>query len=383
MQGRAGDATPGAGRGLKERVNQQSEVTTLAANGVLGFGIVGCGVIGPTHAKALRSLPGGQLVAVTDVVAERAEKLAKDFDVEVAGSVEELAARPDIDVVCVCVPSGLHVEVALEAVAAGKHVVVEKPIDVSLEAANRLIKAGHDAGVVVSVISQHRFDPGIRELKDLVDSGALGQVVVADTRIKWYRSQAYYDSGDWRGTWALDGGGALMNQGIHYVDMVRWIVGLPAEVTAITATNCHERIEVEDSALALLRWSSGAVGILEASTSVFPGMSERLEISGTGGTGVVEGGRLIIKEQIAEGEVGRYGRTIRSDQAATETAAADPKAVGAVGHVAQLGDVIDAINTGRSPLMTGEEARDSLQLALAVYESARRGGTVRLPLMAG
>lgn len=366
--------------GARNRFDDQSEVTTLATDGVLGFGIVGCGVIGPTHARALRNLPGAQLVAVTDVVAERAEKLAKDFDVEVAGTVEELAGRADVDVVCVCVPSGLHVEVALKAVAAGKHVVVEKPIDVSLEAADRLISAGHAAGVVVSVISQHRFDPGIRALKELVDSGALGRIVVADTRIKWYRSQAYYDSGDWRGTWALDGGGALMNQGIHYVDMVRWIVGLPAEVTAITATNAHERIEVEDTVLALLRWSSGAVGTLEASTSVFPGMSERLEVSGTGGTGVVEGGRLIINERIGEGEVGSYGRTIRSDQGAGDTAAADPKAVGAVGHVAQLGDVIEAINNGRAPLMTGEEGRASLELALAVYESARRGSTVTLPL---
>ena len=193
--------------------------------------------------------------------------------------------------VCVCVPSGLHAEVGVRAARAGKHLVVEKPIDVTLAAADRLIEAARAAGVALTVISQHRFDPGLIELKRLLGDGALGRLVLAEASTKWYRTQAYYDSAAWRGTWAMDGG-SLMNQGIHYVDLLRWCMGPVTEVTAVCATQAHQ-VEVEDTALAIVRFGSGAVGTILSSTAAYPGFPQRLEITGTDGTVIVEDGRIV------------------------------------------------------------------------------------------
>ncbi|HEY4025894.1 MAG TPA: Gfo/Idh/MocA family oxidoreductase, partial [Candidatus Dormibacteraeota bacterium] len=261
------------------------------ADRTYGFGIIGCGVIAPFHARAVGELPNARLVAVADVIPERAGRLAAEFGAEAHTEVDALLARPDVDVVSVCVPSGLHAEIGVRAAAAGKHVVVEKPIDITLEAADRLIAACRDRGVTMTVISQNRFRPAVQRLRELIDAGRLGRLVVGDAVVKWYRSQDYYDSGDWRGTWALDGGGSLMNQGVHYTDLLQWMMGPVDRVFARCATATHERIEVEDVAVALLHFASGAVGVLEASTAVYPGLSERLEVTGTGGTVIIEAGR--------------------------------------------------------------------------------------------
>ena len=213
-----------------------------------GFGIIGAGVIGAVHAEAIGMVPGARLVAVTDVVPERAKELAGRYG---------CAAEP----------------VGTQAVAAGKHLVIEKPIDVTLDAADRLIEAARAAGVALTVISQHRFDPDLIELKRLLGDGALGRLVLGEASTKWYRSQAYYDSAGWRGTWAMDGG-SLMNQGIHYVDLLRWCMGPVTEVTAICATQAHQ-VEVEDTALAIVRFASGALGTIVSSTAVYPGFSQR------------------------------------------------------------------------------------------------------------
>ena len=342
-----------------------------------GFGIVGCGVIAPFHARAIGELPNARLVAVADDDPERARDLASEFEAEAAG-VDELLGHPDIDVVCVCVPSGRHAEVGVRAAAARKHVVVEKPIDVTLEAADRLIAACAEAGVVLSVISQHRWDPGVRELKELADSGRLGKLILGDAIVKWYRPQAYYDSGSWRGTRNLDGGGALMNQAVHYVDLLQWVMGPVERVFARTRTAAHERIEVEDVAVAVLDFAGGAVGILEASTAVYPGMSERLEVSGTGGSAIVEAGVLTVRELKEEkGETSAYGASVGS----TDGASSNPTEISYFGHREQLRDVLEAIDTGRKPAIDGAEARKALEIILAVYESARTGHDVALPLV--
>src|SRR5215472_8205174 len=279
---------------------------------VFGFGIVGCGVIAPMHARAIAELPNARLVAVADTVAERAERRGRELGVPHTAGVDALLARPDVDVVCVCAPSGLHAEVGVRAAAAGKHVVVEKPIDVTLEAADRLIAACHDHGVVLTVISQHRFGPAVQRLRGLIDGGRLGRLVAGDAIVKWYRSQEYYDSGDWRGTWSLDGGGSLMNQGVHYTDLLQWMMGPVERVFARTATAVHERIEVEDIAIAVLQFAGGAVGVLQASTAAYPGLPERLEVTGTGGTVVVEAGRLRACELKDEkGETDPYGTRLQ------------------------------------------------------------------------
>lgn len=357
-------------------------MTSGGSGRTYGFGIVGCGVIGPRHAQVAGALPNARLVACTDVVPDRAKGLAESHGADFEPDLDALLARDDVDVVSVCVPSGLHAEVGVQAAAAGKHLVVEKPIDISLAAADRLIKAVEQAGVKMTVISQHRFDRGLVELRQLLDGNRLGRLVLGDARVKWYRSQAYYDSGDWRGTWALDGGGALINQGVHYTDLLRWCMGPVSEVMAITATEAH-KMETEDVALAIMRFSSGAVGSLEASTAVFPGFRERLELSGTEGSAVVEDGRLVLRELASEhGQVGFYGVRVESEAEKEPAAsgASDPAAISNDSHASQIADLLAAIDEGRSPLMTGEEGRNALELVLAVYESARQGRPVSLPL---
>jgi UDP-N-acetyl-2-amino-2-deoxyglucuronate dehydrogenase len=341
-----------------------------------GFGIVGCGVIALVHADAIAGLPGARLVAVADSVPEKAKAFAEERGVGWETDLDALLARRDIDIVCVCVPSGLHADIGVRAARAGKHLVVEKPIDVTVAAADRLLDAAESAGVLLTVISQHRFDPGPRRLRDLAGQGRLGRLILGDAVIKWYRSQGYYDSGDWRGTWALDGGGALMNQGVHYVDLLCWIMGPVEEVTALCATQSHA-IEVEDVALALLRFRSGAVGLLQATTAAYPGLPERLEISGTGGSVIVEGGELKMAELVDEkGDVGAYGRAPGSSAPAGATAAADPAAVASEAHQAQLADFLAALDGAGRPLVTGEQARANVAVICAVYESARSGRPV-------
>jgi UDP-N-acetyl-2-amino-2-deoxyglucuronate dehydrogenase len=352
-----------------------------------GWGIVGCGVIASAHANAVTGLPNAHLVSVTDIVPEKAKAFAEDHAVAWDADLDALLARPDIDVVSVCVPSGLHADIGVRAARAGKHLVVEKPIDVTVAAADRLLDAAASAGVLLTVISQHRFDPGLRRLRELVDQGRLGRLVLGDAITKWYRSQGYYDSGDWRGTWALDGGGALMNQGVHYLDLLCWIMGPVDQVTALCVTKAHT-IEVEDVALAQLRFRSGAVGLLQATTAVYPGFPERLEISGTGGSVIVEAGAIRSEELLDEkGDVGAYGQASAAPSAtapsatapsatATTTSAADPKVMTGESHQAQLADFLAALDSGGQPLVTGDEARMDVAVIRAVYDSARAGRPV-------
>src|SRR6516165_5873518 len=340
-----------------------------------GFGIVGTGVIAAIHADAIAmlsetGLADARLVAVTDVAAGSAAAFAAARGCPAEPDLAALLARRDVEVVCVCVPSGLHAQIAIQAAKAGKHMVEEKPIDVSLDDAARA------AGVVLTVISQHRFDPGLVELKHLLDDGALGRLVLAEASTKWYRTQAYYDSAPWRGTYAMDGG-SLMNQGVHYVDLLRWCMGPPAEVTAVCATQAHQ-IEVEDTALAVVRFASGAVGTILSSTAAFPGFPQRLEITGTEGTVTVENGRIVGRA--FAGNAGPMASASSADAAHSPTAnpAADPAAVDVSSHAAQLADLLDAIDTGREPAVTGESGRAALEIVLAVYESSRTGRPVSL-----
>ncbi len=340
-----------------------------------GFGIVGAGVIAATHADAISEIGGARLTAVTDVAAEHAAAFAHARGCAAEPDLAALLSREDIDVVCVCVPSGMHAEVGIEAAAAGKHLVVEKPMDVSLDAADALIAAARAAGVRMTVISQHRFDPGPAELRRLLDDDALGQLVLGEAATKWHRTQEYYDTAAWRGTWALDGG-SLLNQGIHYADLLRWCMGPVAEVTARTATRAH-RMEAEDVALAVLTFASGALGTIVTTTAAFPGSAQRLEITGTDGTVLIEDGKITGRALATEGpEIGSF-------HAVDSAAAADPAAIGTSGHAAQIADLLAAIDEDREPSVTGQDGRDALELASAVYESAREGRTVVLAAASG
>jgi UDP-N-acetyl-2-amino-2-deoxyglucuronate dehydrogenase len=342
-------------------------IAVLAETGLAETGLAETGL-------AETGLADVRLVAVTDVAAGAAAAFAAAHGCPAEPDLGALLARSDVDVVCVCVPSGLHAQIGIQAAKAGKHLVVEKPIEVSLEAADRLIDAARAAGVTLTVISQHRFDPGLVELKRLLDAGALGRLVLGEASTKWYRTQAYYDSAAWRGTYAMDGG-SLMNQGVHYVDLLRWCMGPPAEVTAVCSTQAHQ-IEVEDTALAIVRFASGAVGTILSSTAAWPGFPQRLEITGTGGTVTVEDGQIVRRALAGEAAPAPAADTGLSG--AGLSGAADPAAVDIASHAAQLADLLDAVDTGREPAVSGRSGRDALEIILAVYESSKTGRPVRL-----
>ena len=340
-----------------------------------GFGIVGTGVIAAMHAGAIATLPGARLAAVTDVATGAAAAFVAARGGVAEPDLDALLARGDVDVVCVCVPSGLHAEIGVRAAKAGKHLVVEKPIDVTLEAADRLIEAARTADVALTVISQHRFDPGLIELKHLIGEGALGRLVLGEASTKWYRTQGYYDSAGWRGSWAMDGG-SLMNQGVHYVDLLHWCMGPVTEVTAVCTTQAHQ-IEAEDTALAIVRFGSGAVGTILSSTAAFPGFPQRLEVTGTEGTVIVEDGQIVRRAFGAGARADGGDRKDGGDGRLPGTAA-DPAALDVSGHAAQIADLLAAIDERREPAVNGQAGRDALQIVRAVYESARSGRTVIL-----
>lgn len=359
------------------------------------FGIVGCGSIGPTHAGALKQLPDAELVAVADVIPARAQELAGKFGVSrVYNSDVELIADPQIDAVIFATPSGMHAEQAIRAMRAGKHAVVEKPMDISLDACQRLIRAEQETGRRLSIISQHRFDHATRVVRDALLSGKLGKLIIADMSVKWWRTQQYYDSGDWRGTWAMDGGGALMNQGVHTVDLLTWLAGPIKRVSALMRSAAgHERIEVEDAIVATLEFENGAIGTLTATTAAYPGMLARLDLWGTEGGAVIEGDRIKLlktkdgqidvaeKASLHALSVAMGGTASVKDETAkrlASAAAADPGEVWGDAHREQLRDFIDAIRQNRPPLIHGEEGLRPVKVILAIYESARTGRWVEV-----
>jgi predicted dehydrogenase len=340
----------------------------------VNFAIVGCGTISACHARCLAELEDAQLVALGDIFPDKARKLAETYPAAIYTDVHELLQHPGLDAVIVTTPSGLHADIGILAAQAGKHVLVEKPMDVSLAKADALIAACEAAGVKLGVISQHRFDFAMQDLKAAIAAGKLGQLNFGGSYTQWYRAQTYYNSGDWRGTWALDGGGALINQSIHYVDLLQYVMGPVEEVHARTAMLAHEHIEVEDIAVATLQFASGALGVIEGMTMAYPGFCARLEIFGA------DGGVIIENDQVKEwrlrcGEA--YNRPQQEISFIGGTTSAD---IWHHSHRRQIADFIQAIQEDRSPLVTGYEARKPLEIVLAIYQSARTGMPVKLPL---
>jgi UDP-N-acetyl-2-amino-2-deoxyglucuronate dehydrogenase len=356
---------------------------------ILSTAIIGCGVIGRTHVEAVLQLADRLvLTALVDVDTARAEALA-DVVEESIGSrpavyatVQELVAADAPHLVVVATPSGLHVEQAVVALEAGAHVLIEKPLDVDLVRARRLADAANAAaarGQVCSVISQHRFDPSSQIVHAAIVDGGFGRITSGLATVPWWRSQEYYDSGDWRGTWALDGGGALMNQGVHTLDLLVWFLGRPVSVSAEIALLAHEGVEVEDTAVATLTFENGALAVLHATTAGYPGLAVRLQLLGSEGSAVIEGDalRYIHLRKDAEGAAGAYGG---GDNQAERYAVEPPAGVDATqfsyGHVRQYDDLLDAIDRGGEPLLTVDQALLALAAVRAVYISAVRGRKV-------
>ena len=354
------------------------------------FGILGCGVIGPHHAQAIAGLSDDAvLVAVADRQPERADKLAQQYGVPAYGSLDELLRHPQLDALCICTPSGEHAASAIVALAAGKHVVVEKPVDVTLAAIDQLRAARPSAAQKVAVISQHRFDTATRIVRDAVAQGRFGRLTVGTAQVRWWRSQSYYDSGAWRGSWEFDGGGALMNQSIHTIDLLQWIMGPVVEVSAYTGLLAHERIEVEDTAVAILRFANGALGVIEGTTAAYPGLTARLEVHGSQGSAIIDSDELVYFHSATAQEEGfAYGASGARNQVADvlsqyaaepvgPAAGADPASL-SMTHRDQIRDFIDAIREDREPLVNIEEGRKPVAIILAIYESARSGRPVAI-----
>ena len=335
----------------------------------LGFAIVGTGVIAPYHCQALQSIDRARVVLVCDSKLEKAQKFAAERQIQATDRLENVLDHPEIDVVHVTVPSGLHADIGIQAARAGKHVIVEKPIDVTLEKADNLIEACDKAGVTLSVISQNRFLDPVLKMTELVQGGKLGTLLQGDAYIKWYRSQEYYDSGDWRGTRALDGGGAFMNQGIHFIDLLLSVMGPVRWLYAKSRTAAH-RIEVEDIGAVLIEFTSGALGVIQASTCFYPGLPAQLDIHGTEGTIRIEGERLALGHL--------QGADPFSDGKKSIGGAADPAAIDATPFIRQFTDVIDAIQNKREPIVSGRVARRPLELILKIYESAATGKPIKV-----
>ncbi|MGB7328309.1 MAG: Gfo/Idh/MocA family oxidoreductase [Rubripirellula sp.] len=344
----------------------------------IGIGIVGVGMIANFHARAIADAKGAHLVGATSRRPEPTAEFASKHNCKPFESLEAMLADPEVEAVSICAPSGAHLDPAIAAAKAGKHVIVEKPLEVTTERCDQIIKACDDAGVRLAVTFQSRFHESSRLMKKAVESGRFGKITMGDAYVKWFRSQEYYDSGAWRGTWALDGGGALMNQAIHSVDLLLWLMGPVAEVSAMTATMTHERIEVEDIAVATLKFTNGALGVIEATTTAYPGSLKRIEISGSHGTAILEEEDIKqwqFADETADDEALRLRMAGKTE---TGGGAADPSAIGHHGHTMLFEEVIAAINEKRPSVLDGHEGRRSVELIRAIYESAQTGQTVKL-----
>jgi len=345
-----------------------------------GFAIAGCGMISRFHAMAIGELKRGSLIAACSRSKKNAKKLAEEFGADWTTDYNALLVRDDVDIVNICTPSGAHMEYAIRAARAGKHVIVEKPLEVTLARCDRIIEACKKAKVKLGVIFPSRFHEASQLIKREIERGRFGRLTLGDAYVKWYRPQKYYDEGGWKGTARYDGGGALMNQSIHAVDLLLYFMGPAAKVTAMTGTLAHKRIEVEDTAVAAVEFKNGALGTIEGATSVYPGFLKRIEISGEKGTAVLE--EEDIKLWRFKKETARDKR-IRKEYAARTASgggASDPSAISFEGHRRQLEDFIDAIEKRRRPLVDGVEGRRAVELILAIYKSSRRGKSIGLPL---
>jgi UDP-N-acetyl-2-amino-2-deoxyglucuronate dehydrogenase len=342
----------------------------------IGFGIVGVGMIADYHAQAIREAHGARLVGVAgrsqDKVRAFAEKHRAPFPTT---SVGELVTRPDIDVICVTTPSGAHRDVALAAIRAGKHVVIEKPIEITVERADEILRAADAAGVRVAPIFQARFGEGARAVKAALDAGRFGRLVLCSAYVKWYRAPEYYTG--WKGTLALDGGGALINQAIHAIDLLQWFAGLPEEVFAWKTRRVHTGIEAEDTACVALRFAHGGLGVIEASTAIYPGWQRRIEICGEHGSVALEDDfitRWDFRTPLPRDEAVRAAKP--DDR--MRSGASAPNAISHHGHLRQIQDLIDALHHGHALAIDGREARKTVALIRAIYASTECGEPVKL-----
>lgn len=340
----------------------------------LRFGIIGCGRIAPKHAESIIAIPEAELVAVCDIISEKAERFAHLYNADPYLDYKELLQREDIDIVTIATPSGIHAEIGIEAAKAGKHVMVEKPMAMTLKQADYLIKACQEYNVKLSVIHQNRYNKSIKILREAMEKGRFGKLTHGQATIRWNRNEDYYIQAPWRGT-KLQDGGVLMNQSIHNIDLLQWMMG-PVESVFGYTTTALRQIEMEDVAGAVIRFKNGAIGLIEAATTIYPkNIEETLNIFGETGS-VVIGGIAVNRVEVwefpeSEGEKNQIFSAQESD----------PPTVYGFGHREIIEDMIKSVKSNTSPPINGEEGRKALEIILAIYKSQESGLPVKLPLL--
>ena len=340
------------------------------------FGIIGGGMIANFHAKAIQAMQGGKLGAIYARNPQKAKALGEQYYCESYSDLDEFLADDSINIVTIATPSGAHLEPTLAAAKANNHIICEKPLEVTPSRIQQMIHVAKEEGVILSGIFNRRFNPAVVALKQAVDQGRFGTLSLCDAQIKWYRDQAYYDSATWRGTMALDGGGALMNQSIHTIDLLLYLAGNVKRLSASMALLTHENIEVEDTAVAILEFENGARGTIQGSTSCWSstGHPAEVQICGSEGSVFLQDDGFKVWDFKAEKQQDIYVKENLMQSNKTGLGANDPGAINFIGHQRNFEDVVQSIEEGRPPLITGEEALRSVQLIDAIYRSAKNEG---------
>ncbi len=339
---------------------------------MLGVGIIGCGAIARLHIQSFLELPQTRVAAVADAHEPAAKKAGQELGVPCYTNFREMLAREDVQAVSICTPSGLHSEAAVAAARAGKHVIVEKPLDVTLEKIDAVIAACREAGVKLNCIFNNRYRESNLFLKRAVDQGRFGRLLNANAVIRWYRQPEYYTQSSWHGTWSMDGGGALMNQSIHYIDLLLWLAGDVSDVSAYRGTLLHKTMETEDTAVAALRFQNGALGTVLAATSIYPGYPAIIQLAGERGSASVTDGIILDWNFLDSDPMDEEAKQFITNAAVDNNRAAVPMAFDHTYHKKQIARAVDSILEDVQPDIGGEEARRSVELILRIYESAAK-----------
>jgi predicted dehydrogenase len=356
----------------------------MATKGGYGFGIVGCGMVANFHAQAITAMKGGHLACVYSRNRANADQVAEKYGCAVYTDFKAFLNHQGLDMVTIATPSGAHLEPVEKAAKAGKHILCEKPLEVTLERVDKMIRVCEENKVMLAGIFQRRFFEATQEFRKALEAGRLGKITLADAYIKWYRTQEYYDGGEWRGTWKLDGGGALMNQSIHTIDLLYYLAGDVDWVCAFADRSIHERIETEDNGVAILKFKNGALGVVEGSTACYSptGHPAEVHICGSNGSVFMRDNSFTVwdfrkKKPTDRRILQKFGA--RPGEAGA--GAADPAAIDYVPHQRNFEDAVKALKNGIQPLVNGPEGRKALEIILAIYRSALSGGKpVQLPL---
>ena len=328
------------------------------------IGFVGCGGIGNHHMRSWQSVPGAKVVAVCDIIPERADTFAQTHGAKAYHDFAEMLKAGDFDAVDICTPSGLHATQGIMAAEAGKHVLSEKPIDVDLEKVDRLIEITDRKGLKLACIFQYRTGAQVQKVHQLIEEGAFGRIISGSCYVKWWRDQNYYSADDWRGTWALDGG-VLSNQAIHSIDQMCWMTGPVAEVEYAHMETIERRIEAETFAIAVVRFENGARGVVEGTTNCVGGMGSKCQVFGTKGTAEFEGAK-VTKFKVEGRDIDIAAETERKPDGST-----DPMAISLDGHGIQMFDFVTAIREDKPVLCDGRSARVAVDCLTKIY---RKGG---------